>query len=627
MKAKRWIPAFLIACVALCAVGATGTDNDEVDPMDTWDLTDLYKSVDDFRAEKKALESQIDGLAAYEGKLDESAKTLLAALNLTYDLEKRMRRMESYASRWYDRDTRVSEAKAAESEVENVRTHLARANSFIDPEITRMDPARLAKFLKEEPKLAVYEFPIRETIRRREYILSEKEERILAAAGDISSAGYSAYGLFTNADMPRETITLADGSELKMTYPNFDKVRRSHVDADRLKGFQAFFGQYDAFKRTIADLLYNQIKAYRFQSTMRGYPSTLAAALDEDDIDEAIYHSLIEAAHRNLPTFHRYLKLKARALGKESLEYTDLYVPFTDDVSIPVKWDEAKQMLAAALAPMGEGYVNTVEGAFTDRWVDVYPGEGKRSGAYSSGWCYDVHPYVLMNFNDTYSDTLTLAHEMGHAMHSYHSNKAQPFATSYYSTFVAEVASTFNENLLNDYMLSKATDAERFWLLGNFLDGTIKGTFFRQIQFAEFELMIHEKVEAGEALTDEDLNKMYLDLTRTYYGHDQGIVNVPEMIAVEWAAVPHFYYNYYVFQYSTSVAAASLLSERVLAGDTAARDLYVHKLLEAGGSSDPVSILRAAGADMTKPEAYEGLVARANRYMDEMEAILDAKGM
>jgi oligoendopeptidase F len=625
MKTRIVLSAFFAVLMIVAPVAAL--EREDVDAMDTWNLSDLYPDIDAFKNAKDSLAEKIEKLADYEGKLGESAQTLKEALDLYYGFEQQMRRLESYTSRRADRDTRVSENKGYESEIETLRTNLGKVTSYFDPEIIAIGKVKIETFLAEEPGLTVYAFPLRETLRRAVHILSDKEEKILAAANDLAWTGYNGYGMLTDADMPRETITLADGSEIKLTYPNFDRVRRSLVAEDRAKAFEVFFGGYKVYKRTLAQLLYGQIKGHKFFAEMRGYDNTLAAALDYDDIDPQIYHALIQAAHDNLPTFHRYLKLKARALGKERLDYTDMYVPFVRDVSLDMKWDEAQAILLEAFAPLGEEYVNTIRQAYKERWIDVWPNEGKRSGAYSSGWAYDAHPFVLMNYNETYSDALTLAHELGHAMHSFNSNANQPFPTSSYSTFTAEVASTFNENLLNDTMAGKVeSEEEKLYLLGNFLDGAIKGTFFRQIQFAEFELIAHQKVEAGEALTDEVLDKLYLDLTKKYYGHEEGVVNVPDVIATEWAAVPHFYYNYYVFQYSTSVAAASLLAQRVIDKEPGALEKYYANLLRAGGNANPVKQLAEAGADMTKPAAYKGLMERANRYMDEVEKILDKQG-
>lgn len=617
----------VVAGILLFASTLPAIDTNEVDNMNKWKLTDFYPSVEEFTQEKNQLAKDIEELPKFKGTLGESARKMLEVLELTSSLEMRIRKMESYTSRRLDQDTRVSDNLALQSEVEALRTRLAEAASFIDPEITKIDEKQMKKFFKQESGLKVYDFPIREIIRMKAHIRNEAEEEILAAAYDLYYTNETIFSIFTDADMPKRTITLADGSEVKMTFPNFDKVRRSLVEEDRKAAFEAFCGQYKEYVRTLAQTLFGQLKVHKFYTNMRHYDSTLEAALDHNEIDVKIYTSLIEAAHQHMDTFHRYLKLKARALGKEKLHYTDMYIPFTTGVKITMDYEQAQKTLLKALQPLGEEYVGKVKEAFENRWVDVYPSDGKRTGAYSSGWAYDVHPYILMNFNDSYSDTLTLAHEFGHAMHSHYSNSNQPFPTADYATFVAEVASTFNENLLNDFMLKKVeNDDEKLYLLGNFLDGTIKGTFFRQIQFAEFELMMHKKVEQGEALTDKVLSEMYLDLTRKYYGHDKGVVDVPEMIAVEWSMIPHFYYNYYVFTYSTSVAAASLLSQKVIEKESGALEKYYANLLKAGGSTGPVDILKNAGADMTTPEAYQALIDRANRYMDEVEKLLAAKG-
>lgn len=630
MKAKRFLvflaAIMIVALLATAALQAKEKERSEIAEQYKWKITDLYPSLEAFQQAKSGVQADFPKLTAFKGRLGESAATLKAGLDLYYNLEMRMRRLEDYASRIVDTDARISENKAYQSEIQTLRAAFKSEAAFVQPEIIALGADRLAEMFKAEPGLAGYRFPIAETLRRQKHILSPQEEKILGAVATFSEDGYSTFNVFSNADMPLPDITLADGSVVTLTYPNFDKVRRSPVAADRVKAVETFFAQHDKFKRTFAQLLFTQIKTYTFFAQMRGYDSNLAAALDRDGVDTRIYYSLIEAAHRHLPTFHRYLKLKARALGKDHLEYTDMYVPFTAAADIPVSWEQVQSMLFEALRPLGEEYVEVLRAAFRDRWIDVYPNVGKETGAYSSGWTYEVHPYVLMNWTDTYGDALTMAHELGHALHSYNSNKTQPFPTADYSTFMAEVASTLNENLLNDYMLKNVkTDEERMYLLGNFLDNSIKGTLFRQTQFAEFELLMHERVAKGEALTDEVLNKIYLELARTYYGHDQGLVNVPDYLAVEWALIPHFYYNFYVFQYSTSLAAASLISQKIIDGEPGALEAYYTNLLRAGGSENPVVLLQRAGADMTNPAAYDALMVRANRYMDEIEKILDKK--
>lgn len=619
--------AALTLGVTMFSPHASALERSEIKVEDTWKIEDLYPTPEAFQKAKTDFTAAMPTIERWKGRLGESAKDLKDGLDAYYNLEGQLRRLESYASKLADQDTRDSAAKALDNEMGQIRTKFGASASYMEPEIVSMGAEKFEKFLKKEPGLKVYERAIRETFRRQAHILSPDQEKILAATGDLSYTGMSVYNLLKDADMPRTEITLGDGTVIKLSDANYAKYRRIPVKADRDKLAAAFFGQFQGYRRTMGETLYSQIKAHKFYADMRGYKNTLEAALDRDEIDTAIYHNIIEAAHRNLPTFHRYMRLKARAMGVERVDYQDLYIPFTETGRIDVPFERVQPLLVEALAPMGADYVNSIRSAFADRWIDVYPNEGKRSGAYSSGWAYGVHPFVLMNYNGEYNDALTMAHELGHAMHSYYSNKNQPLPTSDYSIFVAEVASTFNENLLNDHMLKLVdNDDQRFYLLGDFLDGTIKGTFFRQIQFAEFELKAHEMVESGQAPTGDDFSKLYLDIVRRYYGHDEGACNVPEFYQVEWAYIPHFYYNYYVFQYSTSVAAASAIGNRVLAKEPGALDAY-YGLLKAGGSKSPVQLLKDAGVDMTKPEAYQALMDRANRYMDEMEKILDAKGM
>ncbi len=591
-----------------------------------WDLSHLYESVDAVEKAKLEFLPKADSLKAYVGRLGESAQTLREALDLRWNLELLLRRMETYTARYSDEDTRDSKANALNSEIELIRTQFTELCSFFEPEIVAIAEKDIVRYIEEDKGLNIYQRPIREIFRMKKHVLSLPEEKILASAMDIAETGHSTFRIFSNADLPRETVTLSDGQEVKLTDANYAKHRRSSVKSDRDIVSETFIRQYGTFKRSIGEMLYGQMKTHLFYAKMRGYSDTLTAALDNDDIDTAIYHTLVETVQKNLPTFHRYLKLKARALGVKSIEYQDLYVPFTQDKKIEVPFEQTPSMLKKALAPLGDEYPGLLDTAFTEGWIDVFPGEGKRSGAYSSGWAYDVHPYVLMNYNNEYSDALTLAHELGHAMHSHYSNANQPIATSDYSIFVAEVASTFNENLLNDYMLKNVeSDEQRFYLLGNFLDASFKGTFTRQAQFAEFELLAHQCVENGEALTGDSLSKMYIALLRKYYGHDEGACRVPDYFDTEWAYVPHFYYNYYVFQYATSIAAASSLATKVVNKEAGALERYF-SLLKAGDSSDPVSTLKNAGVDMTQPVAYEAFIHRANRYMDEMENILEKQG-
>jgi oligoendopeptidase F len=359
-----------------------------------------------------------------------------------------------------------------------------------------------------------------------------------------------------------------------------------------------------------------------FRSRSRGYRSSLATALDSDNIPETVYRNLIEQVHRHLPVLHRYMDLRARALGLDRLGYHDLHCPLAPALDRRYTVAEAGDLVRRSMAPLGKEYAGSLEASFESRWIDWHPTPGKRSGAYSSGGAYDYHPYVLMNFNGDYESVSTLAHEMGHALHSYFSNRTQPHATADYSIFVAEVASTFNEALLNAKMFDEAeTGEERLFLVGTYLD-QMRATLFRQTMFAEFELLIHEKAESGEALTGDSLNDLYLDLLRTYQGHDRGVMEIPEAYAIEWASVPHFYYNFYVYQYSTGIVAATALSEAVLDGRPGARERYL-EFLGAGGSDYPLELLRRAGVDLESPEPYEMTLGAISRQLDRLEELLE----
>ena len=391
---------------------------------------------------------------------------------------------------------------------------------------------------------------------------------------------------------------------------------------DRKKVFAAFFETLNEYRRTFGVQLYANLKKDMFYMKARKYPSCLQSALDANNIPVQVYHSLVGNVNANLSTFHRYLKLRKRMLAVDELHYYDLYAPLVSGVDLKYSIEEAQKNILASLAPLGREYIAVTQRAFSERWVDVYPSQGKRSGAYSDGSVYDVHPYMLLNYNGKYDDMSTLAHELGHTMHSYLSNKNQPYPNASYPIFVAEVASTFNEALLIDHMLKTIKDEHvRLSLLGSYLEG-IKGTVFRQTQFAEFELRLHEKAEKGEALTGDALNALYDELTKKYYGHDKGICRVGDEIKSEWSFIPHFYYNFYVYQYATAFTASAALSEQVLGGDQAATRRYI-EFLSSGSSDYPINLLKKAGVDMTSSRPFELTMKKMNRVMDEMEKILD----
>jgi oligoendopeptidase F len=520
-----------------------------------------------------------------------------------------------------DQDTRDATYLAMRQEVEQLITEYNTRASFIEPEIVTMEKATIQEFIAGEPGLKVYRMYLLDVLRGKPHTLSQQEEKILARTGQMAEGPGSVYTVFSNAEMPYPEITLSDGTVATLNKSGYALHRASANRQDREAVFQAFWTAMNKFRQTFGVQLYSHLQTHIFYTRSRNYESSLHRALDRNNIPVEVYHSLIRNVRDNLDTFHRYLRLKQRMLGVDTLEYSDLYAPVVKGLDLKYTFDEGQDLYLDALKPLGPEYRQAAERAFQQRWIDVYPTPGKRSGAYSNGSAYDVHPYILLNFNGQYDDVSTLAHEMGHALHSYYANKAQPFPLADYSTFVAEVASTFNEALLIHKMLQEIEDDEaRLSLLMNYLDG-IKGTVFRQTQFAEFELRMHEMAERGEPLTGDAFTKLYGDILKEYYGHDKGVCHIDDLYAVEWAYIPHFYYNFYVYQYSTSFTAATALAEEVRDGEEGAAKRYLN-FISAGGSDYPIAVLKEAGVDMTTAEPFKKTMTAMNRTMDEIEAIL-----
>jgi oligoendopeptidase F len=596
-------------------------DRSKIQDKDKWNLADLYPTEEAWLQKKKELESQIPGVENFKGKLSQSSQMLAQCLQLAFNMQKELGRLYSYSSMSSDQDTRVSKYLGMKAEMLQMNTNINSAFSFLEPEILKMDKATIDKFLNENKDLNVFRKYISDIIRRKEHTGTESEEKIIAAAGLITSTPGDVYNVFSNADFPDAEVQLSSGRKVKLDKAAFALERASKNREDRKLVFKTFFERQGEFERTFGTQLYAEVKKNMFNKTVRNYGSSMEASLDVNNVPTVVYTSQVDNVNKNLPTFHRYLNLRKRILGLDTLHYYDLYAPLLDDVDLNYSVEEAEKNIVLSLAPLGKGYTDVVSKAFKERWIDMYPNDGKRSGAYSNGSAYDVHPYMLMNYNGKYADMSTLTHELGHTMHSYLSNKTQPYPLSSYPIFVAEVASTFNEALLIDYMLKNIKDdANRLALLGNYLE-SIKGTFFRQTQFAEFEMRIHELAEKGEALTGEKFSELYLDITRKYYGHDKGVCIVDKEISYEWSYIPHFYYNFYVFQYATSFTASAALSEKVLQGDKEATKKYLN-FLSSGSSQYPVELLKASGVDMTTAEPFDLTMRKMNRVMDEIEQIL-----
>lgn len=596
----------------------------EVAPEYTWNTADLFPDAAAWRNAMNQLNDLVPEIAAFQGKLASSARDLYACLELRTELSRRFGRLSTYAGLLSDQDTRDSEALAMKQETSQLGVDLSSRLAFIEPEIAALTSARIDQFIAQEEGLETYAFYLRDVLRRKAHKLSAAEEKIVAEAGLMSDAAYSTYSIFSNAELPYPEVKLSDGTTVLVDQAGYSRYRTLPVREDREKVFQAFFTTLGQFRRTFGTQLYANVKRDMFYARARHYKNCLSTALDDNAIPVEVYHALIRNINTNLPTFHRYLKLRQRMLGVPQLEYHDLYAPVVKGVELNYAYDEARQLILTALAPLGSDYQKVVEEAFRSRWIDLYPTTGKRSGAYSNGSAYDAHPYILMNYSGQYNDVSTLAHELGHALHSHFSNSSQPYPLADYPIFVAEVASTLNEALLIDHILKTIKDDDiRLSLLMSHLDG-IKGTLFRQTQFAEFELAIHEVAERGETLTGDKLTELYRAIFRKYYGADQGICDVDDLYALEWAFIPHFYYNFYVYQYSTAFTASTALSRKILNHEKGAVESYL-EFISAGGSDYPIELLKKAGVDMTTTEPFTQAMAAMNRTMDEIEKILDKR--
>ncbi|HEX2659039.1 MAG TPA: oligoendopeptidase F, partial [Polyangia bacterium] len=593
---------------------ATARERADVPEAYTWNLSDLYPSEAAWTEAKDALAKRVPELAKFKGHLGKSSKELLAALQTLFDLDLSLSRLMVYASALSDQDIRAARPREMKQAAEELATTFSAAASWLRPEILTIDAAKIHKWIAQEAKLSPYRVYLEETLRHKPHTLSIAEERIAAEAGDLAHAGGEVHGVLSNADLPYPTIKLSTGESVHLDAAAFSLHRQAPKRSDRELVFSSFFGALKTYERTMGATLAANVKAHLFDKRIRHFGSALEAALFSDNIPTSVYKQLLDDVHRSLPTLHRYLNLRKRMLGLETLRYQDLYVPLVASVDLRFEPDQARAITLEALAPLGKAYTDALQKGFNSRWTDYLPSPGKRSGAYSTG-VYGVHPYQLLNFNGRYEDLTTLAHESGHSMHTFLSHGAQPYPTADYPIFVAEVASTFNENLLIHDQLARAKDdATRLSLLGTLLDG-LRTTLFRQTQFAEFELAFHEQAERGEPLTGENLSKLYLQIARDYYGHAAKICQVDELLGIEWAYVPHFYYDFYVYQYATSMVASTSLAravrEEAAAGKTERRDAYL-KMLASGSSKNAITLLKDAGVDMTTSAPFDAAIAEMN---------------
>jgi oligoendopeptidase F len=613
-----------VACVMAMVTGMTAqqprtrqTTPDEF----KWNLAELFPSDAAWQTEKTRLSGEFAKAREFNGTLSQSAARLQLALDLQTAQDKAFSRLAVYASLKADEDTRDATYQGMKDQVVQMTAAYGSEWAFLEPEILTMDPATLDSWIASTPGLKVYSFYLHDVLRRKAHTLKASEEALLARTAPMAAGSGNTANILLNADIPWATVTLADGKQARLDVSTYSAARASANRADRQKVMEAFFGSLEKFSRTLGSTMSASVQAAMFRAKARHYDTTLAAALDSPNVPTSVYTALVDGVDKHLPSFHRYLKLRARILGIDQLHYYDLYAPLVADVPLNYSVEQAQTEVKAAVAPLGADYVAALDRAFHDRWIDYYPTQGKKSGAYMNPAAYDVHPYLLLNFNGQYTDMSALAHELGHAMHSWFASKAQPYQLYNYPIFVAEVASTFNEALLIDHELKKITDPKvRLALLGNYLEN-VKATVFRQTQFAEFELRMHERAEKGEPLTGDALAKLYLDITRKYYGHDAKVCVVDDYIAHEWSYITHFFSPFYVYQYATSFTASTALAEKVLARDPQAVQRY-RAFLAAGGSKYPIDLLKDAGVDMTASEPLDLTIAKMDRVMDEIEKLL-----
>jgi len=617
------VGAALALLLGLCP--AFAQERSDIPEKYTWNISDLYPSKAAWDQAREGLAGRLGEMRAFRGRLGQSAQTLLKALETREDLQKEIERIYLFAYMTSDVDTRDSNAQAMMQAAQKLENDFATESAYFVPELLAMGDKPVLDFLRKEPGLASFKPVLDNILRQRKHTLTPAEEKIVARTAAITGAPRSLYTIFTAAEMPFPEVELSDGRKVRLDQAAYGLHRASPVRADRMKVFQSFFKTWQDYRSTLGLALFNHVKTHVLNKDLRGYDSSLAAALDSYNIPTSVYHQLIKDVNGNLPTLHRYLRLRQRMMGLDGIGYEDLYAPTVKAVEMSFTPEEAMKLTLDSTDLLGSEYQAALKKAYEERWVDWMPSPGKRSGAYSTG-AYDVHPYQLLNYNGQYDDVSTLAHESGHSIHTFLSNKNQRYATSDYSIFVAEVASTLNEDLLFHYMMDRAKDDEtRLYLLGERLE-TFRTTLFRQTLFAEFELAIHQMVEKGESLTGDSLNKLYLDLARRYYGHDAGVCSVDDLYGAEWAFIPHFYYNFYVYQYATSLMASSSIAAEIrqeaAQGSTKARDAYLH-MLSSGSSRDPVDLLKAAGVDMNTSAPFKAAMREMNHIMDQMEAILD----
>ena len=593
----------------------------EINEKDTWDLSTIFETDQKWEEELALLTEDTKQAASLEGHLLDSAESLLDITERYLDLSRRLEKLYVYAHMKNDQDTRVAKYQEYYAKAMTLYSQLDQVFSFYEPEFMAITEDQYQNFLAEEPKLQPYKHFFDKLLQNKDHVLSQREEELLAGAGEIFGAASETFAILDNADIVFPFVKDEDGNEVQLSHGVYMRLVESKNREVRRGAYEALYSTYEQYQHTYAKTLQTNVKVQNYRAKVRNYKSAREAALAANFVPESVYDNLVSAVRKHLPLLHRYLALRSKILGIPDLKMYDVYTPLSS-VEYSFTYEEALKKAEEALAVLGEDYLSRVKRAFSERWIDVYENQGKRSGAYSGG-SYDTNAFMLLNWQDNLDNLFTLVHETGHSMHSSYTRETQPYVYGDYSIFLAEIASTTNENILTEKLLQEVQDdATRFAILNNFLDG-FRGTVFRQTQFAEFEHAIHQADQNGEVLTSEFLNNLYADLNQEYYGLSKE--DNPQ-IQYEWARIPHFYYNYYVYQYSTGFAAASALAEKIVHGSQEDRNRYID-YLKAGKSDYPLNIMRKAGVDMEKEDYLNDAFAVFERRLDEFEALVEKLGL
>lgn len=591
----------------------------------SWDLTDVFATREDWDAARLGVLEQIPAMQAYEGRLGESADVLLEALQLASAVTQQAYLVSIYAGMTSDQDQRIDENQEMRGLAQLMFSQVGQATSWTTPEILAIGEEQITEFMDSNPEgFAPYRFGLEDTLRNAPYTLSPEGEGIMASAGIATSQAFQTYSLLVNSDIIWPTITLSTGEEVYLSQTAYGRHRFSQNREDRILVFDTFWGAWEDYQASVGQILNTHVQGQVFTARARNYDSALQMNLSDDDLPPAVYNMLVSEVNEALPLFHRYLRLRSRILGIDDPGYHDVY-PTAVEIDRTFGIEESRDLLIAAVQPLGEDYVSRLEYGTAQNWQHVYPQQGKRGGAYMNGGAYGIHPYVLLNHNDDYGSFGTYGHEWGHALHTMYAQEAQPFDTAFYSTFIAETAAIVNQILSEEYLIADAqTDQERLFYVDRVL-AQYRGTMFRQTMFAEFEGAIYNEVEEGRPLTGARMTEMYLEIVRRYHGHEQGVMNVDDQIGMEWAYIPHFYFNHYVFQYATSQVQSDYFAGQIMAGEEGAVENLL-EVLRAGGSDHPYNIVLGAGLDMASSDAYAPSWARMERMLDEYEMLLDRLG-